>query len=421
MATKNAGKKILTLILMMLSLNTIYVLPYLMYTYYTPLQEAMGLIGRDADYGRLLNLYGIANIILYLPGGWMADKFDSKNLLVISMVGTGALGIWESFFPSYGTLQLIFVLYAVTSVLTYWSASIKCINVIAASDEQGGMFGMLEAGRGIVGLVVSTLFASLYGIFGNMTWVVRSCGLIMVGVGVLMFFLFPKTNTSEDGQEVTNKSFIDSMKAYVVAFTEPTTYLLAGMIFFASLTGAALGYFGPYLENMCGMSTKFVVFFQTYSKLICQIIGASLAAFLATKMGRSSKPLLFSGCIAVIAAALLWLLPAGSGTMLIVLVVVILIMLCFTTFRGLYYAVIEEAGCPKHIVGSVVGIASILGFCPDTFYSSMAGGWRDAYGDAAFKMVFATIIGAALLGTVCAFICERRIIRIRAQKEKQDN
>lgn len=45
--TKNSAK-IITLVLMMLSLNTIYVLPYLMYTYYTPLQEAMRLVGQDA-------------------------------------------------------------------------------------------------------------------------------------------------------------------------------------------------------------------------------------------------------------------------------------------------------------------------------------------------------------------------------------
>ena len=76
MTQKSKSSKVVTLILMILAMNTIYMLPYLMYTYYTPLQEAMGLIGRDADYGRLLNVYGIANVILYLPGGWVADKFD---------------------------------------------------------------------------------------------------------------------------------------------------------------------------------------------------------------------------------------------------------------------------------------------------------------------------------------------------------
>ena len=41
--------------------------------------EAMNLVGREADYGRLLNFYGIANVILYLPGGWVADKFDARS------------------------------------------------------------------------------------------------------------------------------------------------------------------------------------------------------------------------------------------------------------------------------------------------------------------------------------------------------
>jgi len=101
MTQKSKSSKVVTLILMILAMNTIYMLPYLMYTYYTPLQEAMGLIGRDADYGRLLNVYGIANVILYLPGGWVADKFDCKKLLVFSMVSTGVLGLWEATFPSY--------------------------------------------------------------------------------------------------------------------------------------------------------------------------------------------------------------------------------------------------------------------------------------------------------------------------------
>ena len=123
----NRGKKLLTLILMIVSLNTIYVLPYLSYSYYTPLMEAMNLVGREADYGRLLNFYGIANVILYLPGGWVADKFDAKKLLVFSMISTGVLGLWEATFPSYEMLFVIYVMFAVTTVLTYWSSSIKCI------------------------------------------------------------------------------------------------------------------------------------------------------------------------------------------------------------------------------------------------------------------------------------------------------
>ena len=237
---KPQGKKFLTFILMVISLNTIYVLPYLLYSYYTPLQEAMGLVGRDADYGRLLNVYGIANVILYLPGGWIADKFDPKKLLVFSMVSTGLLGIWESFWPSYTMLMIIHVLWAVTTVLTFWSSSIKCINLLADSNEQGGMFGSLEALRGVVGLIVTTVCVSLFNLLkadssNAMSTIVRVVSGIMIAVGIALALLMPKSNV----QGATNATLIDSIKAMGVAFKRPITYLLAGMIFCGSMSLAS--------------------------------------------------------------------------------------------------------------------------------------------------------------------------------------
>ena len=59
--TNIKSKKIIVLILMMLALATIYVLPYLRYTFYIPLQEAMNLVGENKKYGMLTSMYGIAN------------------------------------------------------------------------------------------------------------------------------------------------------------------------------------------------------------------------------------------------------------------------------------------------------------------------------------------------------------------------
>lgn len=407
LSKSNRGKKILTLILMIISLNTIYVLPYLSYSFYTPLMEAMNLVGREADYGRLLNFYGIANIVLYIPGGWVADRFDAKKLLVFSMIGTGVLGLWEATFPSYELLFVIYVMFAVTTVLTYWSSSIKCINMIADSDEQGGMFGMLEAGRGICGLAVTSLFVVLFATTNNMSMVVGSCGAIMIVVGLLLAFLMPKT--SREGS--TNTTLADSIKAYGKAFKDPATYLLAGMIFCGSLIGAALSYFAPYLERICGTSSTFAVAFTNYSSQICQLVGASLAAILATKMGRSSRPMMYAGALLVVSCIVLWAMPSTAAVMIPMLALTIIITLGKSVFRALYYATVDESGCPKNTVGSIIGIASILGFLPDTFFASLAGGWLDQYGDNGFKFVFVCCIGASLLGLICSMLSDRRIRR----------
>ena len=230
------SKKIIVLILMMLALATIYVLPYLRYSFYIPLQEAMNLVGENKKYGMLTSMYGIANFLLYIPGGWMADRFDPKKLMVFSMVSTGALGLWLSTWPGYTTLLLIYALFGITTVLTFWSASIKCINVISASDEQGSMFGGLEAGRGIVTLLVTTVFLGVYAVFQAdsakaMSAIVITCSLVMILVGIALAFLMPKTSA----EGVTNTNIKDSLRAMGKAFKMPITYILAGMLFCAQI------------------------------------------------------------------------------------------------------------------------------------------------------------------------------------------
>ncbi|MCQ4772039.1 FtsW/RodA/SpoVE family cell cycle protein, partial [Intestinimonas massiliensis] len=45
-------------------------------------------------------------------------------------------------------------------------------------------------------------------------------------------------------------------------------------------------------------------------------------------------------------------------------------------FRALYYATVDEAGTPKHIVGSIIGIASLIGFLPsDLVFGMLAEEW----------------------------------------------
>lgn len=417
MAKSKNSAKLVTLVLMMLSLNTIYVLPYLMYTYYTPLQEAMGLVGQDAAYGQLLNVYGIANVILYLPGGWIADKFDAKKLLVFSMISTGILGIWEATWPSYTMLMVIHVAWGFTTVLTYWSSSVKCINLIAGSDEQGSMYGTLEAGRGVVGIILTAIFVAIFTKFSAdsgkaMGYVVMTCSILMIVVGILMFFMMPATP-----KEATTEGLLDSIKVMGGAFKMPVTYLLAGMIFSASVAMAGTSYFGPYLENICGMDKSVVVIFTNYTKQICTLLGAAVAAVAAKKMGRSSKFMIYAGIAAIICYVVLIVMPASASLSYPIMIFMIFVSLCYPVFRALYYAVIDEVGTSKKAVGSVVGIASLLGFLPDTFYTTMCGARLEADPVGGYRFIFITAIAAMALGTVCAFISDRLITKYRTTDE----
>jgi len=404
--------KLITLILMMVSLNTIYLLPYLMYTYYTPLQEAMGLVGQDAAYGKLLNIYGIANVLLYLPGGWIADMFDAKKLLVFSMISTGILGLWEATWPSYNVLVIIYILWAFTTVLTYWSSSLKCINLIAG-DEQGAMFGSLEAGRGVVGLILTTIFVGIYTLTSSITGVVIVISIAMIACGIAQYFFMP--NTSEEGS--TNPDIKSSIRAMKQAFKLPITYLLAAMIFGACIAKATFSYYTPFLEQVLGMNVKTTTIFANYNNTLTNIAGAGIAAFLATKLNRSTKPMIYAGIIMLASYAGIILLPQTAALLIPFLLLLIIASMGTYVFRALYYAVIDEIGTPKNMVGSVIGIASLIGFIPDTFFLSMCGGWIEKYGTAAYKMIFTACLAATVVGFIGAYISEKMVVKHMKEKE----
>lgn len=87
--------------------------------------------------------------ILYFPGGFLADKFSAKKLLSFSLISSGALGLYFATFPSYAMLLFIFAAWGVTTILTFWAASMKVIRMLGDKSEQGKLFGFNEGLSGI--------------------------------------------------------------------------------------------------------------------------------------------------------------------------------------------------------------------------------------------------------------------------------
>lgn len=67
-------------------------------SYYVAFQTATGFT--NTQLGLLLTVLGIASTILYLPGGYLADKFSPIKLMTIGLIGAGAIGFIIAQFPS---------------------------------------------------------------------------------------------------------------------------------------------------------------------------------------------------------------------------------------------------------------------------------------------------------------------------------
>ncbi|HIU87976.1 MAG TPA: MFS transporter [Candidatus Avilachnospira avistercoris] len=411
---KGQAQKWITLILMMMSMGTIYVLPYMKGMFFTPLQEAMGLMDDTTAYGTLTSVYGIMNLICYLPSGIIADKFDAKKLLVFSMISTGVLGLYMSTWPGYDMLLIIHILFGVTTVLTFWSSSVKVVNMLAASDEQGQMFGFLEGGRGILGIALNTILLALFAFASSkvddvegVTWVVVAVSVYMILIGVALGFLLPKGQKGES----TNTSFKDSLIAMGHAFKQPITWCISGIIFCCCCMTTTGSYFAPYLEGGCAMAVVMTSTFQMIRGNGAQIIAAPVAGSISKKMGRSSG-VTMAACLGLAAvSAILFVVPASPALLFPIMGLMLLFSYCYSSNRAVYWALIDEAGTPKNMVGSVTGIASLIGFLPDTFLNTVYGSIIDNNSfEAAYNKIFMFCTIVAVIG-LCFAIYANKIVK----------
>ena len=139
-------------------------------------------------------LLGTLFVITYVPSGWLADRFQPRHLMAGSLVATGLIGIWFSSFPSQATVQVIFVLWGITSGLTFWAAMVKAVSLIAPLAAQGRFFGWLEGGRGAVEALLATLAIALFAWLTSQTPVPEAGALrsvIILYSGVAMLTAWP--------------------------------------------------------------------------------------------------------------------------------------------------------------------------------------------------------------------------------------
>ncbi|MDD4376842.1 MAG: hypothetical protein PHH48_01640, partial [Eubacteriales bacterium] len=69
----------------------VYLIPYLATDFYSQFLEAYNLT--DGQLGTVITFFGLTATPGYFVGGWIADKFNPKKLVIISCCSTAAVAI----------------------------------------------------------------------------------------------------------------------------------------------------------------------------------------------------------------------------------------------------------------------------------------------------------------------------------------
>lgn len=147
----------------MLGAGTIYKLGFLKDAFYVPMQEFMGL--SHTQIGTAMSIAGLISTFGFLASIYLTDRVSKKIMIPLSLISICLCGICLSTFPSYPVFLLIYCLLAICADMLYWPTMLKTVRLLGNEDEQGRMFGIMEAGRGLMDTVIA--FGAL-GIFSAM-------------------------------------------------------------------------------------------------------------------------------------------------------------------------------------------------------------------------------------------------------------
>ncbi|MCM1992188.1 MFS transporter [Oceanirhabdus seepicola] len=405
------NKNWITLLILALAGGLVYKIPYIGYSYYDAIVEALGV--NNTQYGVLTSAFGWASFVCYFPGGWIADRFSPKALLSVSFISMGCLGLFYSTFPSYNMVLLIHIAYGAIVCLTYWSVAIKAVRLLSTGGDLGKMFGFWEGGKQISGLVISYSALAVFAKFNEaklgITTIIIIYSVVLISVGVALLFLLKNIKTNE-------KTAI-SIKDMLTIIRDPRAWLIGAMIFSAYHFHIGLNKITPYLTQVFGVSGTTASGISMFVLYVVGFIGAATAGILVDKFGSTLKVVRSLVVLAIICMIAYIVVPAKPELSFVIIGIWAIAQFANFAIRGIYFSSLGEVNISKEKTGIFIGFASFVGFIPDTYYHIFMGSIMDSNpGATGFKYIFAYML---LMTVICFVIVSILYKKAKAYKEPE--
>lgn len=399
---ESKARKYLTIIALGLAGGSIYFIPYVKYVFYDAQIAAMGI--NNTQSGLLLTMYTIGNMVLYIPGGYLADKVSTKKALIISLVATSVLTWVYAFSLNFVVSMIIWLGLSFSTAFVFWSALMKAVRIVGTEEEQGFMYGLYYACNGIAAALTS--FISLYAyntagedIKSGFVRGVNASGVVVLIAAICLVFLM-----KEDAGKVTTESDDDKISLPMVGkvLKSPVVWILSIVILCGYGLKSSVSYFNPYLTEVVGVSAVNSGIFSIINNYLLLLL-APVGGILADKIFKSTcKWLSVSFVILAVLFGGVLLIPSDISPM-VASIYTLLPGAVTMMMYGVVFSSVSEAGISRTMTGTVIGISSIIGYLPDSIYSVLFGKWLDNKGAAGYTNIFIFLVASGILGAVLAF------------------
>ncbi|EFI67293.1 MFS transporter [Lysinibacillus sp. HST-98] len=338
--------------------------------------------------GIILSAFFLGYAIMQIPGGWLADKFGAKRVLLMAVI------MWSIF------TGLTAIAWSLTAMIVirflfgigeggFQPSSSKIIATIFPKEERGRAMSIMLTSGGIVSLIVPLLAAYLLGTIG---W--RMMFIIIGAIGAIIAFLYwkyiklPQDEAAIAGTEnTTNKvNFKELLK------TPLMWNLIIAYFCIYAVNWGLVSWIPTYLQKNRGLDLMSIGWAQTIPA-ITTIIGVYGSGYIIDKLPKGMEKVLGSISCAVIGLLLYLMFTAKTVSLFIGYQTVVSIFIAFVITL---LPVIVLKKLPSSITGSAMGIANTGGQLAG-FVTPMAIGFMvDAF-NGSFDAAFWMLIGFALI------------------------
>lgn len=382
--------------------GTIYLLPYIRYTFYDAQVAAMGITNTQSS--MMLTVYTIINMIMYIPGGILADKFKPKKAIAISLVATGILSFLYAMTMNYTMGLIIWAGLSFSTAFVFWAALMKAVGMCGGEEEQGFLYGLYYAFNGLSAAIGGAIALAAYNSAGDdmvkaFTRAVNTEGIIVIVVAIAVWFFMDEEHMTV---KVTKEEDKFSFAHAVVLLKNPILWIFSFVVLVGYGFYSNVAYFTPYLTEIQGIPESSAAAFsiiRTYVFLLLAPVGGIIAdkvfhsttkwltvAFIIiafTFLGVMALP----STISSTAASVYTLLPGAVAMMA----------------YGVIFSTLSETGISPAMRGTAIGLASIIGYLPDTIYAMIFGKWLDTMeAAAAYRTIFIFLAISGFVGAALA-------------------
>ena len=391
--------------------GTIFKLSSMKDVFYVPMQQDWGLSNTQIGFG--FTIYAIIQTIGLFSSLYIADRFSKKILLPAGLIGVGLCGAYLSTLPPFTGYLIAFGAMAFFGEVVYWPVLLKSVRLLGNKEEQGRMFGFLEAGRGVVDVLVASGALYIFVLFGEGKTGMQA-GLIYytlatIIVGIITYFIVDNDDKKETSSaSEANRQVLEGIKNVVKC---PNLWLASMSIFFVYSAYCGLTYFIPFLKDIYALPIALIGAYGIINQYALKMIGGPLGGFLADKVAKSPTIYLkWTFLLSAIAMAIFIMLPHDSMNVYLGMTATLGFGAIIFSQRAIFFAPMDEIGTPRQYGVSAMAFGCIIGYMPSMFAYALYGSLLDNFeGIQGYNYVFSIMVTFSLLGFICATILAKRI------------